>query len=171
MPIGLTGSPNAFQSLIEHVFVGLTWNMTVPYLEDGMIFPNTPEKQIKRLQQIFQKLHEANLKIYPTKCSFFQKESHFLGPVFSKKGCEADPEKFKAVKKFPILQNQTDARSFIGLCSNYRRYNKNFAIIPQPLNKTIETKSSFTLREDKKEAIESLTIYLSSTPTFAFPHI
>ena len=29
MPMGLTGSPNTFQSFMEHVVVGLTWNITV----------------------------------------------------------------------------------------------------------------------------------------------
>ena len=32
MPIGLTGSPNTFQSLMEQVLVGLPWNKTVLYL-------------------------------------------------------------------------------------------------------------------------------------------
>ena len=31
MTMGLTGSPNTFQSLMEHVLVGLTWNITVFY--------------------------------------------------------------------------------------------------------------------------------------------
>ena len=30
MPMGLTGSPNAFQSLMEQVLVGFTWNITLP---------------------------------------------------------------------------------------------------------------------------------------------
>ena len=53
MPMGLTGSPNTFQSLMENVLVGLTWNTTVPYLDDCIIFSKTPEEHIKRLQQVF----------------------------------------------------------------------------------------------------------------------
>ena len=34
MPMRLTGSPNTFQSLMEHVLVRLMWNITVPYLDD-----------------------------------------------------------------------------------------------------------------------------------------
>ena len=55
MPMGLTGSPNTFHSLMEHVLVGLTWNITVPYLDDCIIFSKTPEELIKRLQQVFQR--------------------------------------------------------------------------------------------------------------------
>ena len=68
----LAVSPNTFQNLMEHVLVGLTWSITVPYLDDCTIFSKTPEDHIKRLQQIFQRFRERNLKINPTKCAFFQ---------------------------------------------------------------------------------------------------
>ena len=42
MPMGLTGSPNTFQSLMECVLMGLTWKITVPYLDDCIIFSKTP---------------------------------------------------------------------------------------------------------------------------------
>ena len=147
MPMGLTGSPNTFQSLMEHVLVGLTWNITVPYLDDCIIFSKTPEEHIKRLQQVFQRFREANLKINPTKCAFFQTKVQFLGHVISKNGLEVVPEKFKAVQNFPVPQNQTDVKSFLGLCSYYRRYIKNFAMTARPLHKASETKSSFTWTE------------------------
>ena len=93
---------------MEHVLVGLTWNITVPYLDDCIIFSKTPEQHIKRLQQVFQRFREANLKITPTKCPFFQTKVQFLGHVISKNGLEADPEKVKAFQNFPVPQKQTD---------------------------------------------------------------
>ena len=48
MPMGLTGSPNTFQSLMEQVHVGLMWNITVLYLDDCINFSKTPEEHIKR---------------------------------------------------------------------------------------------------------------------------
>ena len=66
MPMGLTGSPNTSQGLMEHVIVGLTWNITVPYLDDFIIFQKHQSSTIKRLQQVFERFCEANLKINPT---------------------------------------------------------------------------------------------------------
>ena len=43
MPMGLTGSPNTSQSLMEQVLVELTCNITVPYLDDCTIFSKTSE--------------------------------------------------------------------------------------------------------------------------------
>ena len=171
MPMGLTGSPNTFQSLMEHVLVGLTWNITVLYLDDCIHFSKTPEEHIKRLQHVFQRCREANLKINPTKCAFFQTKVQFLGHVISKNGLEADPEKIKAVQNFPVPQNQTDVESFLGLCPYYRRYIKNFATIARPLHKASETKSSFSWTEKTQEAFECLKEHLSSTPILAFPDV
>ena len=84
MPMGLTGSPKIFQSLMEQVLAGLTWNVTVPYLDDCIIFSKTPEEHIERLQQVFQRFREANLKFNPTKCPFFQTKVQILGHVISK---------------------------------------------------------------------------------------
>ena len=72
MPMELTGSANTIQSLMEHVLVGRTWNITVPYLDDCIIFSKATEEHIKRLQQVLQKFREANLKINLTKCAFLQ---------------------------------------------------------------------------------------------------
>ena len=167
----MTGSPNTIQSPMEHVFVELTWNITVPHLDDSIIFSKTPKQHIKRLQQIFQRFREAKLKINPSKCAFFQTKVRFLGHVISKNGLEADPEKVKAVQNFPEAQNQTDVKSFLGLCSHYRRYIKNFAIIARPMHKAGETRSSFTWTEETQEALEVLKNYLSSTPILPFPDV
>ena len=104
------------------------------------------------------------MRLFPTKVQF-------LGHVISKNGLEADPEKVKAVQNFPVPQNQTDVKSFLGLCSYYRRYIKNFAMIGRPLHKASETKSSFTWTEETQEAFESLKKHLSSTPILAFPDV
>ena len=61
MPMGLRSSPNKFQSLMEHVVVGLTWNITVRVLDDSFIFSKTPEEHNKRLQQVSQRFREANV--------------------------------------------------------------------------------------------------------------
>ena len=100
--MGLTGSPNTFKSLMEHVLVGLTWNITVPYLDDYMIFSKTPEEHFKRRQQVFQRFREANVNINPTMSAFFQTKVQLLGHIIRKNGLAADPEKVKAVQKFPV---------------------------------------------------------------------
>ena len=117
MSMGLTGSPNTFQSLMECVLMSLTWKMTVPYLDDCIIFSKTAEEHLERQRQLFERFRSANLKISPTKCEFFRTRVPFLGHIISKDGLEAEPEKVAAVKNFPIPTNPTEVKSFLGLCS------------------------------------------------------
>ena len=133
-------------------------------------FSKTPEEHLEGLQQVFQRFREATLKINPTKSAFFQTDQ-FLGHLISKNGLEADPEKVKAAQNFPLPRNQTDLKSFIGLCSFYRQFNENFAMIAQPLHKAKETKSSFTWTEETQEAFESLKKHFSSSPILDFPDV
>ena len=72
MPMGLTGSPNTFQSLMHKVLIGLTWKFTTPLLEDCINFSCTIEELLERLSEVFQRLKDANLIINPTKCDFSQ---------------------------------------------------------------------------------------------------
>ena len=169
MPMGLTGSPNSFQSLMECVLMGLTWKITVPYLDDCNIFSKTAEEHLERLRQVFERFRAANLQINPTKCEFFRTRVPFLGHIISKDGSEADPEKVAAVKNFPIPTSPTEVKSFLGLCSYYRRYVKNFADIARPLHKASESKSPFLWTPEAQNAFETLKRQLMSTPILALP--
>ena len=93
MPMGLTGSPNTFQSLMEHVLTGLTWKTCVPYLDDCIIFSTTPEEHFSRLRQVFQRFQQANLKINPSKCAFFQRRYNSLGTLSVKMDFKWTPRK------------------------------------------------------------------------------
>ena len=117
MPMGLTGSPNTLQNLMENILVGLTWKSCVPYLDDCIIFSRTPEEHVSRVREVFQRFDDVNLKINPTKFAFFQTKVQFLGHIVSKDGLQVDPEKVDVVKKFPIPKNQTEVKS-LSLRSN-----------------------------------------------------
>ena len=169
MLIGLTGSPNTFQSLMECVLMGLTWKITVPYLDDCIIFSKTAEGHLERLRQVFKNFRSANLKVNPTKCEFFRTRVPFLGHIISKDGLEDDPEKVAAVKNFPIPTSPTEVKSFLGLCSYQRRYVKNFAVIARPLHKASESKSLFLWTPEAQDALERLKRKLISTPILALP--
>ena len=67
------------------------------YLDDIIVFSETPQEHIKRLHGFFQKLASAGLTLKPSKCEFFKKKITYLGHVVSEKGIEVDPKKTEAV--------------------------------------------------------------------------
>ncbi|GBM48452.1 Transposon Ty3-I Gag-Pol polyprotein [Araneus ventricosus] len=119
----------------------------------------------------FKRLQNANLKLSPKKCRFFQKEVTYLGHVISAEGVKTDPGKIKAVVDWPRPETIHDLRSFLGLCTYYRRFVKNFSTTARPLHKLTETKSNFNWTEECEKSFNSLKQALTSSPILTYPRI
>ncbi|GBM28862.1 Retrovirus-related Pol polyprotein from transposon opus, partial [Araneus ventricosus] len=116
-----------------------------------------------------QRLQKANLKLNPKKCRFFQKEVTYLGHVISAEGVKTDPGKIKAVVDWPRPDKIHDLRSFLGLCTYYRRFVKNFSTIARPLHKLTEAKSNFNWTDECEKSFNSLKQALTSSPILTYP--
>ncbi|GFU28420.1 retrovirus-related Pol polyprotein from transposon 297 [Trichonephila clavipes] len=68
------------------------------YLDDVIIGGRTFEEHLQNIRKVLSKLSDANLKLNPSKCKFFQKEVNYLGHIISAEGVRTDPEKVSAVK-------------------------------------------------------------------------
>ena len=114
MPFGATNAPT-FQRLMHDCLGDLNMNWCIVYLDDIIIFSDTKEEHLKRLEAVFQKLITAGLKLKPSKCHFFKEEIEYLGHVVSGKGISTNPKKVEAVAKWPTPQTVYDVRSFLVL--------------------------------------------------------
>ncbi|GFY47828.1 2-oxo-tetronate isomerase [Trichonephila inaurata madagascariensis] len=70
----------------------------------------------------------------------------------------------RVVQNFPAPKNIRDIRSFLGLCSYYRQFIKDFCLKAQPLQKLLKNDSKFTWGSDQKESFEKLKTALASEP-------
>ena len=66
MPFGLTNAPATFQRLMESCLGELHLSWCIIYLDD-IVLSQTPEKNLVRLQAVFDKLKAAGLKLKPSK--------------------------------------------------------------------------------------------------------
>jgi len=92
MPFGLCNAPGTFERLMETVLRGMQWERAVLYLDDIIIFSETIEDHMQRVEEILIRLKQANLMLKPSKCHFFKKQVEFLGHIVSQKGVETDPK-------------------------------------------------------------------------------
>ena len=98
MPFGLTCAPSVFHRLMDFVSAGLSYVICLVYLDDIIIFGRTFEEQLSRLEEVFRRMQSANLKLKPTKCSFFQRPVAFLGHVISQDGMSGQEAKIDAIR-------------------------------------------------------------------------
>ena len=75
------------------------------YLDDIIIFSLTFEEHMERLQAVFERLQEHNLKLKSSKCELFKERVSYMGHVVSEEGIHTDPAKIEAVKSWPVPKN------------------------------------------------------------------
>ena len=119
---------------MERVFSGMTFVSLLIYLDDIIVFGQTFNIHLRNLEEVLKRLAEANLKLNPEKCIFFQSQVSFLGHLVSEAGIAVDSEKTKVVQNWPVPRNVSELRSFIGLCSYMRKFIHGFSSICKPLN-------------------------------------
>lgn len=169
IPFGLQGSPSAFMSVMSDVLRDVNWKYSLVYMDDILIFSKNFDEHLFHLDQVFQKLREANLRLKPSKCNFAVKEVKYLGHVISKDGISVDMSKVEAVKSFPKPKNTTDIRAFLGLANYYRKFIHGFADIATPLNRLLVKGTKFCWDEPCQKAFDKLKQLLTEAPILAFP--
>jgi len=134
LPFGLTSAPATFQRLMEQVLCGLHWKTLLVYLDDVIVISPDFPTHVDRLQEVFERLRGANLKLKPSKCALFQPEVKYLRHIVGRHGVATDPEKVRAIEDWATPQDLTGLRAFLGLVGFYRQYIPDFAGVAQPLN-------------------------------------
>ena len=169
LPFGLCNAPATFERLMEAVLAGLQWDICLIYLDDIITFGRNFDEAVENLKKVMERLRGAGLKLKPKKCELFAKSVPFLGHIISDEGVATDPEKIKAVQDWPVPINQTEIRSFLGLCGYYRRFIKGYAETAKPLHTLTEKGRPFVWTEQCQEAFEKLKKHLTEAPILAFP--
>ena len=169
MAFGLCNAPATFERLMEKVLRGLSYNICLVYLDDIIVHSKTFSDHLHNLQQVFDRLVDANLKLSPSKCQLFRKEVLFLGHTISAAGIATDPKKIEAVKEWPTPCTVKEVRSFLGLTSYYRKFILNYADKAKPLHRLTEKLQKFIWTSDCQRAFDSLKQALVSAPILSYP--
>jgi len=169
MPFGLCNAPATFQRLMDMVLTGLQWNNCIVYIDDIIIAGKTFDEHLNNLQQVFERVDKAGLKLQPSKCHFLQPRVPFLGHIVSAEGISPDPDKTQRVREWPTPTTIKETQQFLGLASYYRRFIMDFATIASPLHKLTEKRSEFRWTSQCQEAFDCLKCRLVSAPILALP--
>ena len=109
-------------SLMNSVFRNYLDNFVQVFLDDILIYSKNEKEHEEHLRLVLTCLREHKLFGKLSKCSFFQKEIHYLGHIISGEGISVDLKKVKAIKDWPIFKNAHEVHSFMGLVGYYRRF-------------------------------------------------
>ncbi|UYV63869.1 hypothetical protein LAZ67_2005858, partial [Cordylochernes scorpioides] len=164
MPFGLCNAPATFERNMENMLGNLRWQICLCYLDDVIIYSPDFPTHLKRLEAVFRCFRESNLRLNDKKCRFAFEELEILGYITSKHGIKPAEHNIKAVRNFPRPKKVKEVQSFLGMCSYYRKFIKDFSKIADPLTNLIKKSVSFTWTERQEEAFQTLKTALLSPP-------
>ena len=175
MPFGLCNAPPTFQRLMQNCLGKLNLTYCLIYLDDVIIFSETPEEHLQRMRVVFDHLQEHSLKLKPSKCDVFKSEINYLAHHVSKKGVLPSKKNLESIAQCLPPDTYTKMKSFMGLVGHYRHFIKGFAKIAAPLydltsgdNK--DKKSEHVdLSPEAHEAFNCLKAACLQAPILAFP--
>ena len=119
---------------------------------------------LEHISIIFDKLRQHNLKLKLKKCSFLKSETHYLGFVNSEDRIKPDEKKVKAIRSLPVPTCVKEVRSFIGMCSYYRRLIPNFSQKAEPIIALTRKYAHFKRSDVHQSAFEFLKDSLTAVP-------
>ena len=173
MPFRLCNAPVTFQHLMQNTLGELNLMHCVIYWDNVIVFGCTEEEHLEHLCVVFKRFQEFNLKLKPSKCSFFQSEIVYLDHHISQRGILPSQENVRAMQEFPMPETYTQVRMFCGLAGHYRRFIKGFANIAHPLYNVLRKEVKMGLVDllppKAQEAVGILKGKVQSTPVLVFP--
>ena len=169
MPMGLCNAPSTFTRLMIRVLDGLKPSQVLIYIDDLCVHGKTFNDTLDSLRMVFNRLRHAGLKLKPKKCQLFKEEVKYLGHIVSRDGVRCDPEKVKAVEKWPAPRSVKEVRAILGTASYYRKFIHNFSQLSAPLTNLLHKGVKFYWSDECQKAFELIKYRLTTAPILAFP--
>ena len=121
---------------------------------------------------MFERFREFNLKLKPSKCSFFQLEIMYLAHHILRWGILPSQDNVQAVEEFLMPKTYTQVHTFCRLVGNYRRFIKGFTNIAHPLYDVLGKEVKMGLVDlplEAQEAMDILKRKVQFVPVLVFP--
>ena len=174
MPYGLCNTLATFQRLMQNCLGELNLSFAMVYLDDMIVYSETPEDHLTWLQAVFDRFAHHRLMLKPSKCHFFKEEISYLGHEISAKGMLPGQKGVEEIARMGPPMTYTGIRKFIGAVGYFHRFIKNFARIAKPLNDLLGCGNSklknhpVSLTAAAEEAFHTLKKKCATAPVLAF---
>jgi hypothetical protein len=93
----------------------------------------------------------------------------FLGFIFSAEEVGVDPQKTRIVAENPVPKTLKKLKSFLAMCSFFRRHLKFFTQKSEPLRKLLSRDVKFHWTDEQQKAFETLRQSLIKAPVLTLP--
>ena len=167
MPFGLKNGPATFQRLINSVTAGLEG--CEAYMDDIILYSDSWEEHLERLELFFERLSNAKLTVNLSKSEFACGSVKYLGHTVGQGKVKPIGSKVQAIRDFPRPVTKKQVMRFLGMVGYYRKFCANFSTVSEPLTQLLRKSVKFEWTAERSEAFEKLKAILSSSPVLSTP--
>ena len=168
-PQGLATSSSGYQRACNLAFSKQLGKFVYAYIDDLVVFSTDFDQHLEHLRELLEQVEATGFKLGLEKCQFAQKTVKYLGHVVDATGIRVDPDKTAAIAEMSPPTNAKGVRRFLGCCSYYRKFIRNFAGIASPLTELTKKNKKFCWNDECQTSFDILKDRLTSAPVLAFP--
>ena len=163
LPQGVTNGPPAFQRIVSRILGPTRWQYSLAYLDDVIIYSDSSKQHLIHLDDILQRLEQANFRLNVEKCQIAKTEINFLGHSVEHGNIRPNTDNIQALLNTPQPSTAKEAFRFVKAVEYYRKFIPRFSEIAEPLHKFAPT-----TRDQRTKKSQSLLIKLSDNEINAF---
>ena len=164
LPMGYAGSQDIFT---ERFGKAVDKFVDARATEDCLIMDDSLERLLHRVRKFFEACRDAGITLNnkKTQCG---SSVIFAGFKIDATGATLDPELYKAISEFPVPQNLTNLRSFLGLCNQQAQFVDSIAELAQPFHELLKKKNQFVWTAEHTAAFNRMKEELSKPQALAY---
>ena len=120
MPFGLKNAPHTYLRVTAKTFKELIGKTVEAYIDDTATYSDSFDERLTHLCGTLKAAKKTGIKLKASKCHFFYPEIEFVGHLVGLKGIQMMPEKVKHMQEWPVPEDRTKLKGFLGLAGYYR---------------------------------------------------
>ena len=90
------------------------------YLDDVIVFSDTPDEHLRRMRVVLDHLRKHSLKLKLYKCKVFKSKINYLAHHVSQKGVLPSKKNLESIAQCSPPDTYTKVKSFVGHVDHYR---------------------------------------------------
>ena len=124
-------------------------------VDDILIWAETMEELEERIQKVMQKCREHQITISASKFTVGE-EVKFAGYIVSGNGIKPDPTKVAAIEHYPIPQDVTELRSFLGMAQQLGSFIPDLSQATVKMRTLLKANSEFVWSPEIQEEFQTV---------------
>ena len=169
LPMGITSSPDFFQSVMHPLFADLPH--VECFIDDIGIFSlGSLPAHFSQIHQVLLRLERNGFTVNPLKCEWATTTTEYLGFLLTPKGIKPLPHKVQAITQIARPNSTKNVRSFVGLVNYYKDMWPRRAHYLTPLTDICSTRKKCIWTDAQEVAFQNIKRLVTEDVMLRFPN-